>query len=75
MTLHRCISSKEPTYTKCFIPTPKLTSEVGERVEEGHVGAAHGRIAHLGKEGHDGHEHRVQRHLYIGLEKQQDFIW
>ena len=38
-------------------------TQVGDRVEKGHVGAPYGRVTDLGIEGHLTREHAVQSHL------------
>ena len=40
-----------------------VAAQVGEGVQHGHVGPADGGVGDLGKEGHDGDEHGVQRDL------------
>lgn len=40
-----------------------VSSEVRDRVQQGHVGPAYQGVAHFGVEGHAGHIHAVQRHL------------
>ena len=40
-----------------------LLTQVGDCVEQGHVGASYHRVAHLGMEAHLGHEHTVHKHL------------
>ena len=40
-----------------------VAAEVGQRVEQRHVGAAHRGVRHAGEECHDGDKHRVQSNL------------
>lgn len=40
-----------------------VATEVGDRVEQGHVGAPYGRVTHSRVERHQGHEDAVHCHL------------